>query len=246
MILARLLTPREFGVAAASAFFMQLAGRLFEFGFNATLVRSKTIEPIQMSTIFVTQLVVGVAMYFVMVTLAPWIGTFFRMPEATTALPVAALAWLIGPWGSIPSALLQRRFEYQKSTTVDWVQLLVTSVTNVAFAMLGYGYMSIIYGRLSSSVAAQAMVEAVTALSLSERRLSALREFRVFDVYRLPPNSSKITEASANVLLINEKSLAFRLVLQDTERPVTDADADAAVKAVLEVLEQQFAARLRH
>jgi len=157
MILARLLTPREFGVAAASAFFMQLAGRLFEFGFNATLVRSKTIEPIQMSTIFVTQLVVGVAMYFVMVTLAPWIGVFFQMPEATTVLPVAALAFLIGPWGSIPAALLQRRFEYKKSTTVDWVQLLVTSVTNIAFAMLGYGYMSIIYGRLSSSVAAQVM-----------------------------------------------------------------------------------------
>ena len=65
-------------------------------------------------------------------------------------------------------------------------------------------------------------------LSLSERRLSALREFRVFDVYRVPPNSSKVAEASANVLLNKEKSLAFRLVLQDTERPVTDADADAS------------------
>ncbi len=151
MILARLLTPREFGIAAASAFFMQLAGRLFEFGFNATLVRSKTIEPIQMSTIFVTQLVVGVALYLVMVTLAPWIGVFFRMPEATTVIPVVALGYLIGPWGSIPAALLQRRFEYEKSTTIDWVQLLVTSVTNIACAMLGYGYMSIIYGRLSSA-----------------------------------------------------------------------------------------------
>ena len=98
---------------------------------------------------------------------------------------------------------------------------------------------------VADSVAAQAMVDAVTALSLSERRLSALREFRVFDVYRLPPNSSKITEASANVLLNNEKSLAFRLVLQDTERPVTDADADAAVEVILEVLNQRFAARLR-
>ena len=98
---------------------------------------------------------------------------------------------------------------------------------------------------VAESVAAQAMVDAVTALSLSERRLSALREFKVFDVYRVPPNSSKVAEASANVLLNNEKSLAFRLVLQDTERPVTDADADAAVEVILEVLKQRFAARLR-
>ena len=98
---------------------------------------------------------------------------------------------------------------------------------------------------VADSVAVQAMVEAVSARSLSETRLSALREFRVFDVYRIPPNSSKVAEASANALLNNEKSLAFRLVLQDTERPVTDADADAAVEAVVEVLKQRFAARLR-
>ena len=98
---------------------------------------------------------------------------------------------------------------------------------------------------VADSVAAQAMLDAVMTRAVSERRLSALREFRVFDVYRVPPNSSKVAEASANVLLNNEKSLAFRLVLQDTERPVTDADADAAVEVVLEVLKQQFAARLR-
>ena len=89
------------------------------------------------------------------------------------------------------------------------------------------------------------MIDAVIAASLSDRRLSALREFRVFDVYRVPPISSKVAEASANVLLNNEKSLAFRLVLQDTRRPVTDADADAAVEVVLEVLKQRFAARRR-
>ena len=79
----------------------------------------------------------------------------------------------------------------------------------------------------------QAMLDAVYALARSDRRLSALREFRLFDVYRAPPNSSKVAEASANALLNKEKSLAFRIVLQDTERPVSDADADAAVEAVL-------------
>ena len=93
---------------------------------------------------------------------------------------------------------------------------------------------------VADSVSVQSMLDAVLTRSVSERRLSALREFRVFDVYRIPPNSSKVAEASANVLLNNEKSLAFRLVLQDTEHPVTDADADATVKAVLEVLEQQI------
>ena len=157
MVLARLLTPREFGVAAASAFFMQLAGRLFEFGFNATLIRAKVVEPIHLSTIFVTQLVVGVTVCLGMMALSPWIGYFYNMPEATEVLPVAALAFVIGPFGSVPSALLQRRFEYKKSTTIDWVQLLVTTVTNIVMALLGFSYMSIVYGRLTSSLATQTM-----------------------------------------------------------------------------------------
>jgi phenylalanyl-tRNA synthetase beta chain len=92
---------------------------------------------------------------------------------------------------------------------------------------------------------AAAMIDAVYALALTERRLSDLHEFQVFDVYRVPPISSKVAEASANVLLNKEKSIAFRLVLQDTERPVSDAEADAAVEVIVEVFEQRFGARLR-
>ncbi|MGZ9059220.1 MAG: phenylalanine--tRNA ligase subunit beta, partial [Burkholderiaceae bacterium] len=90
-----------------------------------------------------------------------------------------------------------------------------------------------------------AMVDAVYALALSDRRLSHLHEFQVFDVYRVAPISSKVAEASANVLLNKEKNLAFRLVLQDTDRPVSDAEADVAVEVIVEVFEQRFGARLR-
>ncbi len=98
---------------------------------------------------------------------------------------------------------------------------------------------------VGDSVPAQAVIDAIRAQSRSDGRLSALRAFRLFDVYRAPPNSTKVAEASANALLNNEKNLAFRAVLQDTERPVSDADADAALGAILEVLEQRFGARLR-
>jgi phenylalanyl-tRNA synthetase beta chain len=46
-------------------------------------------------------------------------------------------------------------------------------------------------------------------------------------------------------LLIKEKSLAFRIVLQDTERALNDADAEAAVTAIVEGLEKRCGARLR-
>ncbi|HET9024781.1 MAG TPA: phenylalanine--tRNA ligase subunit beta [Burkholderiaceae bacterium] len=90
-----------------------------------------------------------------------------------------------------------------------------------------------------------AIEAAVLALSRADSRLSALREFRLFDVYRPRNDSSKVAEASANALLNKEKSLAFRVVLQDTERALNDDDADAAVGAIVEGLEKQCGARLR-
>ncbi|MGZ8253210.1 MAG: phenylalanine--tRNA ligase subunit beta [Burkholderiaceae bacterium] len=90
-----------------------------------------------------------------------------------------------------------------------------------------------------------AVEEAVRTLSSADSRLSALREFRLFDVYRPPTDSSKVAEASANALLNKEKSLAFRVVLQDTDRALNDADADAAVSAIVEGLEKHCGARLR-
>jgi phenylalanyl-tRNA synthetase beta chain len=91
----------------------------------------------------------------------------------------------------------------------------------------------------------QSIVDVVRSLSRTDDRLSALRDFRLFDVYRPRPDSSKITGASANALLNKEKSLAFRIVLQDTGRSLNDADADAALGAIIEGLEQRCGARLR-
>lgn len=91
----------------------------------------------------------------------------------------------------------------------------------------------------------QELIDAIWTSSRSDGRLSALREFRLFDLYRAPLNSSKVAEASANALLNKEKSLAFRIVLQDTERPITEAETDAALEAILDALKHRFGARLR-
>ena len=98
---------------------------------------------------------------------------------------------------------------------------------------------------VNESVPAQAIVDAVHARSRTDDRLSALRAFRLFDLYRAPLNSSKVAEASANALLNKDKSLAFRVVLQHTGRPLSDTDVDTAVEVILEVLERDFGARPR-
>ena len=92
----------------------------------------------------------------------------------------------------------------------------------------------------------QKVFDAVRDLARTDPRLACLRDIRLFDLYRATAaDSRKVAEADANALLIKEKSLAFRIVLQDTERTLSDADADAAVSALVEGLSQAVGARLR-
>jgi phenylalanyl-tRNA synthetase beta chain len=99
---------------------------------------------------------------------------------------------------------------------------------------------------VDGAVPVQRIFDAVNELMQQDARLSILREFRLFDVYRTASaDSSSTAGASANALLNKEKSLAFRLVLQDTERTLSDADADAAKAALVEGLRDRVGARLR-
>ncbi len=96
------------------------------------------------------------------------------------------------------------------------------------------------------SITLQQVYDVVTQLARTDERLRVLRDFRLFDVYRPGgDDSSRFAGASANALLNKEKSLAFRIVLQDTDRTLADADADAAVAAIVEGLGARIGARLR-
>ncbi|HTN50491.1 MAG TPA: phenylalanine--tRNA ligase subunit beta [Burkholderiaceae bacterium] len=86
---------------------------------------------------------------------------------------------------------------------------------------------------------------AIRCRSRADGRLSALTDVRLFDVYRPRPVVQPDVEAGANALLNKEKSLAIRIVLQDTEKALGDTDADGAVAAVVDELIQRFGARLR-
>lgn len=143
---------------------------------------------------------------------------------------------------------LQQKYELAKAPVVfevDLAPLLVRPLPRFVEVSKFQPVTRDISITVDDSLPVAAIEAAVRSLSRADNRLSAVREFRLFDVYRPRPDSSKVAEASANALLNKEKSLAFRVVLQDTDRALNDADADAAIGAIVEGLEKQCGARLR-
>lgn len=94
------------------------------------------------------------------------------------------------------------------------------------------------------SVPVQNLLDAVHAAAASDDRLTCLREFRLFDLYRPREAAVAGPTQSAKLPSEKEKSLAFTVRLQDSSRALADADADAAMAAIVAALETR-GARLR-
>jgi O-antigen/teichoic acid export membrane protein len=148
MIMARLLSPHDFGVAAAAMFFIQLAARLTQFGFTAALVRVKKLRPEHSSSVFMVNLTMGIISYLTLAGASPFIGRFFHSPEAGHLIPIAALTFIINPIGSISAAMLQRQMLFRYSAICDWTDSLVGSGSTILFAYLGFSYWSFVYGQI--------------------------------------------------------------------------------------------------
>jgi teichuronic acid exporter len=150
MIMARLLSPTDFGITVAASFFVQLASRLTQFGFGAAIVRIKELRPEHASSVFFVNLVTGMLSYMVLYVSAPSIGAWLRSPEAGALLPVAALTFLITPFGAVPSALISRRMQFRYLAAADWTDITIGVVVTVMLAWNGWGYWSIVYGHVIS------------------------------------------------------------------------------------------------
>jgi PST family polysaccharide transporter len=180
-ILARLLTPYDFGVCAASTLFIQLAGRLMQFGFGAALIRIKELRPEHVSTVYVTNHALGLLTFGVLYATAPMMGAFFRSAEAGELMKLAALTFAIAPLGMIPAALMQRRMQFKYTVLCDWMDTVIGAIVSVVLAFKGFAYWSPVFGHLSALVI-RVMVQMYLAAWLPSFRWSrtALREVLSF------------------------------------------------------------------
>jgi PST family polysaccharide transporter len=183
VILARILSPHEFGITAAAIFFVNFAERFTKLGFNAALVRMKELEPHHASSVFLVGLLTGIANWGILTIGSPWIARFFDSREAGEVIPIAALTFVIMPLGAVPHALIVRDMRYKAKTAVDWSGTLVYTTTAIGLAWGGWSFWSLVYAEL-----AKASARTIAALGLARWRpslrfsASAMRETLSFGV----------------------------------------------------------------
>jgi len=152
MILARLLTPQDFGlqgmVVAVTGFLSLFA----DIGLGMATIQRDVVTHEQSSTLFWINVALGAALGLLTAALAPALVVFFHEPRLLWITFALATTFLIGSLGAQHGALLMRSMRFVTRAKVEVLSLAVGVCVGVGMAALGCGYWALVYMSISASI----------------------------------------------------------------------------------------------
>jgi len=152
IVLARLLSPADFGALVTIQVFTGIAGFVASGGMGQALVRAKNVEPLHFQVVFTVQLISGCVIYSVFWWSAPLLASAYDTPVYRELVRVSALGFIIRPFINVPSSWLQREMRFRRRTVLQLLSLPIGSLASIVLAARGHGPWSLVWGGLISSV----------------------------------------------------------------------------------------------
>jgi lipopolysaccharide exporter len=151
VVLARLLTPTDFGIVAAANTLLGLVAIGTTLGFAPAVIRRASVDDTFLSSMFWTSLAVAVVGAGGVMALSPLLASMFGRPDAALYLVVLAPALVCDVCASIPLALLQRRLQFHSLYGCQTGSMVVYVAVQVVLAFAGAGAWAVILGQLAMS-----------------------------------------------------------------------------------------------
>ncbi|MCZ4319931.1 lipopolysaccharide biosynthesis protein [Aequorivita viscosa] len=152
IILARLLGPYEFGVLAMIAVFVGFLQLFKDFGFGAILISSKDVDDLDFSTVFWTNLGLGVFLTSMLYFSSSWISDFYNEPILESLIDVVSLMFIIQAFNFVQVIKLTKKLEYKKLAIVNVLSILISGSIGILCAFNGLGVWSLIIKDISQAL----------------------------------------------------------------------------------------------
>ena len=144
IILARILSPADFGIIGMTAIFMTLSTSLVDSGFTGALTRKKDTVKADFDTVFYFNLAVSCLLYAVLFFCSPFIARFFREPILVPVIRILGISLIINAFGIVQKIILVRRIDFRTQAWISLVSSFAAAVAAVAMAFYGFGVWSLV------------------------------------------------------------------------------------------------------
>lgn len=152
IIMARLLSPHDFGTAALPAVFLTIAQVFVDGSFGLALIRKSEVTEKDLSTSFYYGIVVGIVCYVILFFCSPYIACFYNEPILESLVRVTALTFLLNPLYTPQSVILNRQLDFKTPAKIQMIVQFISGIAGIATAYAGYGIWSLVVASVLSSV----------------------------------------------------------------------------------------------
>jgi O-antigen/teichoic acid export membrane protein len=152
VVLARLLTPADFGLLGMGLVFTGFVSMFGELGFGAALVQRTDITEAHLSSVFWLNVVTGIVLAAVTAAAAPLLGLFYDEPTLVPLLRVLSLNFVLAPLTMVQTALLSRSMNFRLLAVAEIASTAVSGTAAVMAAFAGWGVWSLVCKTLVSTV----------------------------------------------------------------------------------------------
>ena len=152
VILARLLSPDDYGIIAMPAIFLAIAQVFIDSGFANALIRKPDLNEKDLSTAFYFNVIVGVVAYLLLFVTSPLIATFFNTPILSQLLKVTALVVFLNSLGIVQQAVLTKKMDFKSQAVISAISTFVSGVLGVWMAYSGYGVWALVLQQVSAAL----------------------------------------------------------------------------------------------
>lgn len=153
-VLARLLTPADFGIVAVAAMILPLANALLEGLIDVPTIREDSLDRNGLSNLIWSGVLLMAGLCVLLWFAAPGLSALLNSPELADVLRVLCFGLLLQPFITASHAVLRRQHKFGASALFMPIAGAAYVLTAICFALVGYGFWSLIFGQLFSLIIA--------------------------------------------------------------------------------------------
>ena len=151
VILARLLTPSDYGVIAMLVVFLAIFQVFIDSGFSSALVQKHDRSEVDYSTVFYFNIGISIILFLMFFFSAPLIAKFYETPVLTSVARIVALNLIITAFAVVPRAKFMVLINFKTQAKASLVAIIISGAIGIWLAYAGYGVWALVFQSLLSN-----------------------------------------------------------------------------------------------
>jgi len=158
IILARLLSPEDYGLVALTTIFITISNVFIESGLGTALIQKKEADDLDFSSVLYFNMVISLLLYIIIFFASPFIANFYNRPELVLILRVLCISILIAGLKSVQNAYISRKLIFKKFFICTLIGTISSAVLGIWMAYKGYGVWALVTQQLTNTIISTIML----------------------------------------------------------------------------------------